>query len=200
MTDLRSQVASYLNEGQGISSEMKELSSHLMQHSSAIRDSTYSSISTMKKRAKELKIGYNNWITDGKKMPSLPTSNQSKFLEKSKKDLTEELKRKDEVSRMKKHHQMTTTGRQFMHKYESNWLWDFWSLPLVQQRWKERDDVNHPSRRQLLREFMTDFPVFNQIVHRLLERKVRSNPNANENNVLDTIVSSYKSFSSTSKF
>ena len=200
LVDLRSQVASYLNEGTQISSEAKEISSHLMQHSSIIRDSTYSSISTMKKRAKEFKEGYNNWITEGKDMPSIYAPSQSKFLEKSKEDLTEELKRKDEATRMRKHHKMATTGSQFMHKYESNWLWDFWNLPSIKSRWRIRNEKDHPSKRALLREFMTQYHVFNLIVHRLLERKIRRNSKANVNTVLDTLISSNKSFDSNSKF
>ena len=132
LIDLGSQVASYLNNGTGITSETKEISSHLMQHSSAIRDNTYSSISTMKGRAKEFKEGYNNYLTDGKEMPYIPTSNQSQFLEKSKQDLTNEFKRKDEKLRIEKHHKRATSGSQFMHNYEHNWLWDFWSMALIQ--------------------------------------------------------------------
>ena len=199
VVDLRSQVASYLNEGNEITSEAKEMSSHLMQHSSVIRDSTYSSITTMKKRAKEFKEGYNNWITNGQEMPAIPVSSQSHFLEKSKQELTDELKRKDETTRMEKHHKMAICGTQFMQKYESNWFWDFWNIDAIKARWIERDKNNHPPKRALIREFMEEYPVFQSIVCRLQERKVKNNSKANPNKVLDTIISSHKSFNSNSR-
>ena len=200
LVDLRRQAASYLNEAQNISTETKELSSFLMQHSTAIRDSTYSSISTMKKRAKEFKDGINNWITDGKEMPFIPTSSQSQFLEKSKQDLTDEFKRKEEMTRMEKHQKMASTGSQFLHKNESNWFWQFWSIPEINERWELRDKEGRPSKRGLLREFMAEFKVFEQTILRLLERKMRQNSKATINDVLDTIIASYKSFKSNSRF
>ena len=171
LVDLRRQAASYLNAATSVSAETKELSSFLMQHSTAIRDSTYSSIPIMKKRAKEFKKGINNWITDGKSMPSIPTSSQSNFLEKTKQDLTDEFKRKDEATRLEKHERMASTGSQFLQKYESNWFWKFWSLPSIKERWEQRDKEGKPSKRALLREFMSEFNIFERLVYRLLERK-----------------------------
>ena len=171
-----------------------------MHHSTAIRDNTYSSIPTMQKRAKEFKDGINNWITDGKKLPLIPTSDQSQFLEKSKQDLTDEFKRKDAATRMEKHRNMASTGSQFLQKNESNWLWQFWELDSIKARWAKREEEGRPSKRELLREFMTEFNVFGLLIQRLLERKIRHNPNATINNVLDTILSSYKSYKSHSRF
>ena len=55
LVDLRRQAASYLNDATNVSAETKEMSSFLMQHSTAIRDNTYSSISTMTKGLKNSK-------------------------------------------------------------------------------------------------------------------------------------------------
>ena len=48
----------------------------------------------MKKRAREFQEGYNNYITDGEKMPEMPTTNQSQFLEKANKISQKNLKEK----------------------------------------------------------------------------------------------------------
>ena len=72
-----------------------------MQHSSAIRDSTCFFITSMKKRAKEFKEGYNNWTTNGLEIAIIPVASQSNFLEKSNKELTDGLKRKGETTRIK---------------------------------------------------------------------------------------------------
>ena len=133
-------------------------------------------------------------------MPYIPTSNQSQFLEKSKQDLTNEFKRKDEKIRIEKHHKRATSGSQFMHNYEHNWFWDFWSMTSIQERWAKRDKDEHPTKRALIREFIDEFEGFKMIVMRLLERKVRRNENACINDVLDTIISSYRSYSSHSRF
>ena len=126
---------------------LQKLKNRLVYHSTAIRDSTYSSISTMKRRAKEFKKGINNWITDGKPMPSIPTSSQSNFLEKTKQELTDEFKRKDEATRLEKHEKMASTGSQFLQKYESNWFWKFWSLSSIKERWEQRDKEGKPSKK-----------------------------------------------------
>ena len=68
------------------------------------------------------------------------------------------------------------------------------------ERCKERDDKENQPRRGLLREFSSEYPIFNKIVQRLLERKLRSNENANENTVLDTLIASLKSFNIHSRF
>ena len=153
----------------------------------------------MKKRAKEFKEGYNNWITNGLEMPIIPVASQSTILEKSKQEFTDELKRKDETTRMEKHHKMAVCGSQFMHEYESNWFWDIWNIETIKERWSKRDKNNHPPKRALIREFMEEYPVFQSIVYRLQERKIRSKSNAQLHHVLDTIISSHKSFNSNSR-
>ena len=154
------------------------------------------SISTMKKRAKELKDGYNKWIVKGKEMPVIPTIDQSKFLEQGKNNLTLELTRKEDANRIRKHENMAPTGTQFLQKEESVWFWAFLNLPYIKERCKE----NAGSKRGLLRQLMLDYPILCLLVERLLERKVRHNKNANQNNVLDTLIASWTSFEKHSRF
>ena len=122
---------------------------------------------------------------------------QTKFIEKTKKDLLEELKQKEDDLRFEKHCAMAVTGTQCLQKEESIWWWQFLALPNIKERCS---NIPKGHKRSVIREFISEYPVLMQIVARILERKQRKTACAKECDVVNTLIASLVSFQSNSRF